>query len=333
MSVESQKNEKRKRQFVVYLEDDGLHKCILSAAKSADAIVFRPFKNAFAKILFRLHNTWRMNKRWELPLKFLWYRRCLDERKLDKNAEIVFVFYECFYMTYSRKYLKHLKKKFSNSKFCYVFLNAVNQEKIQKYNAVKEYFDAGVAIFRRDAERYGLLLHEYYCYLPPKVSINSEFDSDVFFVGANKGRLPRLLEVYEKLTAAGIKCDFHITEVDPQDMRYSENIVYNKRMTYEEALQRMNSTKCALEIIQDNDFYFSIRTIEALNFKKKLLTTNKSITDYGFYNPAIIQVFDSVDDINPEFIRSIVSEEKFPNPQPWSFESFEEYLERNLFQK
>lgn len=331
--MNAEKTETKKRQFVVYLENDGLQKCITSAAKSAGAIVFRPFKKTFAKKLFRLHNTWRINKRWELPFKFLWYRRCLDERKLDKNGEIVFVFYECFYMTYSRKYLKHLKKKFPNSKFCYVFLNPVNQDKIEKYNAMKEYFDAGVAIFRKDAEKYGMLLHEYYSYLPPKVSKNFEYDSDVFFVGANKGRLTRLLEVYEKLTATGLKCDFHITEVDLQDMRYSESIVYNKRMTYEEALQRMINTKCALEIIQDNDFYFSIRTIEAMNFKKKLLTTNKGITNYGFYNPSIIQVFDSVNDIDPEFIRSIVSEERFPNPQLWSFESFEEYLEWNLFQK
>ncbi len=331
MRVGTQEKESLKRRFVVFLEDDGLHKCIISAAEKANAIVFRSFKSAFAKKLFRLHNTWKLNKRCELPFKFVWYRRCLDESLLDVNEEIVFVFYECFYMTYSKKYLRHLKKKFPNSKFCYVFLNPVSKEKHQKYSAIKEFYDAGVAVFKQDAEKYGLLLHEYYCYLPPVVSENSQYESDVFFVGANKGRLPRVLDVYEKLTEAGLKCDFHITDVEPQDMKYSEDIVYNKRMTYEEALQRMLRTKCALEVIQDNDFYFSIRTIEALNFKKKLLTTNKSIVNYGLYNPEIIQVFERAEDINTEFITSSVSNDNFPNPELWSFESFEEYLERNLY--
>lgn len=331
MNEASQENKTKRRQFVVYLENDGLHKCIVSAAESAGAIVFRPFRNPFAKKLFRLHNTWKVNRRWELPFKFLWYHRCLDERKLDKSAEIVFVFYECFYMTYSRKYLKHLKKKFPNAKFCYTFLNPINQEKFEKYNAVKAYFDAGVAIYKEDAKQYGMLFYEYYSYMPPKIEKNAAFASDVFFVGANKGRLPRLLEVYEKLTEAGLRCDFHITEVDSKDMKYSEHIVYNKRMTYEEALQRILGTKCVLEVIQENDCYFSLRTIEALNFKRKLLTTNKSMRNYGFYHPSIIQIFDCINDIDPEFIRSVVSEEKFPNPKLWSFESFEEYLWQKLF--
>lgn len=317
-------------QFVVFLENDGLQKCITASAEEAGAIVFKSFQNKYTKKLFKIHNAWPLNKKHELPFKFVWFRRCLKDMVIGANEDIYFVFYESFHMTYSRAFLKHIKKKFPTAKLVFVFLNPVNDLKIEKYNSVKEFFDAGVAIYDEDAQKYNLLLNEYYCYKPPVLGENDIAKSDVFFVGANKGRLPRLIEAFEKMSSAGLACDFHITDVDEQEQKYKDKIEYNRWMTYEEALQRLENTECALEVLQDNDYYFSIRTIEAMHFHKKLLTTNKNIVDYGFYNTDIIQIFDDAKDIDTEFVKRKIPEDRYPSSNLWSFAAFEKKLIENV---
>lgn len=318
------------KKFVVFLDNEGLQSCICSAAEKAGAIVFKSFHSQLVKKIFAIHNAWKLNKYMELPFKSLWFRRCFNEELFDADEKIYFLFYESFYLAYSKKYLRHLRKKFPKAKFCYIFLNPIDERKSVKYNSIKKYYDAGVAIYREDVKKYGLLLNEYYCYSPPEIDENTEYGSDVFFVGVNKGRLERMISVYELLSKSGLKCDFHMTEVEEGEQKYKDYIVYNKKMSYTEYLQRLNNSKCLLEILQDDASYFSIRTIEAMQFHKKLLTTNETIKYYDFYDERIIRVFKNVSDIDVNFIRQLVTKDLFPNDYLWSFEAFEEYLVSNI---
>ena len=49
----------------------------------------------------------------------------------------------------------------------------------------------------------------------------------------------------------------------------------------------------------------TLRTVEALCFKKKLLTNNSTIKDMPFYDPRFIQIFskDALDQIDMEFLK------------------------------
>lgn len=62
-------------------------------------------------------------------------------------------------------------------------------------------------------------------YRLPNIDQDDLDNSDVFFVGANKGRLRLLLSIYDKLSNAGLKCDFFICGVEKK-IKYFEKGLY-----------------------------------------------------------------------------------------------------------
>ena len=47
-----------------------------------------------------------------------------------------------------------------------------------------------------------------------------------------------------------------------------------------------------LDLVRDNQIGLSFRVFEAMAFQKKLITSNKSIKNYDFYNPKNILIVD-----------------------------------------
>ena len=55
-------------------------------------------------------------------------------------------------------------------------------------------------------------------------------------MGTNKGRIDAVHEIFDLLTGHGLKCDFHVMDVEIQ--RLDDNpIHYNKRLSYEDVLK------------------------------------------------------------------------------------------------
>ena len=181
----------------------------------------------------------------------------------------------------------------------------INELPLWQY--VKDYYDAAVTMNRYDAEKYGFLFCEYWPALLPDKAFEVEKASDVFFCGAAKDRLNKILSVYERLTDAGLKCDFWITGVPKKEQKYSPSIHYTEEVTnhwlsYDEILQRDMNTKCILEILPFGQNYSSLRVCEALWYHKKLLTTNINAPQEWFYHPEIVKVFTNAQNIDTSFI-------------------------------
>jgi hypothetical protein len=64
-------------------------------------------------------------------------------------------------------------------------------------------------------------------------------------------------------------------------------------------------TNCILEVVGDRYTGMTLRTVEALCFKKKLLTNNSTIEHMPFYDHRSIRIFknDDLGTIDPEFIK------------------------------
>lgn len=91
------------------------------------------------------------------------------------------------------------------------------------------------------------------------------------------------------------------------NIRSKINIIKNKKdfVEYDDYLQNLRESKAILEIVPENVVGLTIRTMEALFFNKKLITNNKDIKNYDFYNPNNIFIIgeDSEDKIK-QFINS-----------------------------
>lgn len=313
--------------YVFLINDIGYNKYICnSARKDKDVIIYSGVTSGFKDKLLRIHTAWKLNKHIELPFKKIWYKMCFDEKAIRSEEEVIFLIYEGFYFAYSKKYIKHLKTKYKNSKFVFVMLNPMVDIIWEKIKALREYYDNIITFNKNDAEKYELNCYENGLFGLDDIQETGIEESDVFFVGMDKGRLPILLKIHKKLSENGIKCDFHVVGVRAENIVNANGIVYNKKITYEEVLERVKKTKCVLEIIQNGENYASLRTLEAYALRKKLLTTNLRVVETEYYDEKIIQTINDVDEIDISFINEQTDKKIYQEKEFYSFTKFKKYL-------
>ena len=290
---------------------------ITVAAEAWGALMAKKVQNKFLRFLLRVHRSHKLNNIFELPFKAVWDNALFDAGRLNPEDDVYFLFFGGFPMVYSTNYLRHLKAKYRHCRLVRCFMNPIagpHVAELQSWQSVKEYYDAAITLNRRDAEKHGFLFCEYWPTLLPDKDYQPENASDVFLCAAAKDRLSKILDVYERLTDSGLKCDFWITGVPKKQQKYSQSIHYteditNHWLTYDEILQKDMNTKCILEILPFGQNYSSIRVCEALWYHKKLLTTNQEAPREWFYHPEIVQCFTNAEDINPECIRKPLTSE------------------------
>ena len=281
-----------------------------AAAEAYGAVLGKDINSKFLERLMFYHTLGELH----LPFTGIWDQMLFDTSKINPDDNLYFVFYEGFRPAYSRNYLKHLRKKYKNCKLIHCFRNPVRSYHVRllkRWSFVKDCFDISVTLNRADAEMLGIFFCDYWPCLLPEKDFEPENASDVFFVAQAKDRLPMILDVFERLSAAGLKCNFHITGVPESEQRYSDVIHYNRWISYDEVLQHVKNTKCVLEILPFGQHYSSLRVCEALWYHKKLLTTNLEAPQEWFYHPEIVQCFSKAQDIDTEFlVRPPASEEE-----------------------
>ncbi len=294
-----------------FIEPTGYNKYIAAAAEYSDiATTFGGFRSKVEERLFKLHNSWPLNKYHELPFKSYWTHKYTVD--IPDGTEYILMA-ESFHLSYSRAFLLGLKNKFPKARLCFVFSNPAVDYNVSKVKSVRGLYDAIITFAKDDAKKYGFS----YCdvlpmKLPPPTS-SLEVNNDIFFVGKNKGRLDIIYEIYDKLHSLGLKCLFYIVGVPEGLQRHEEGLVFNTPITYEQVLAHVQQSRCVLEILQEDCHYVSIKTLEALHYHKKLLTTNVFASESSLYEERAIRIVHTMDDIDKEFIINDVSEEAYDN--------------------
>ena len=260
-----------------------------------------PSKGVLSK-LARFHYSVRLNKVFNFPFKSVWYKLFCKTLKLNRNENTVLIIYDKSRLVNDRKFLSYIKRTYKRTKLIYMFTDVVRLSGAVQNNFIqdiKKYYDYIFAFDPKDAPEYG------FDYSPLLYSRNTfEVDSkkNVFYVGRAKDRLPMLLSIYEKLMKKNFACDFNIVDVSKDEMKYENFIKYNEMMKYEEVLRRIQQADILVDAIQGNSTGLTIKTCEAVVYNKKLITTNKEIIKYPFYDSKYICVVDSADDISDSFL-------------------------------
>ena len=142
----------------------------------------------------------------------------------------------------------------------------------------------------KDAKDYNLEYHNQF-------SIRLHFEErfaikfDFFFLGKTKDRHTEIEEIKNVLRSYGYSLKFlELNDIDIP-IPYEENIRY------------VLESKCVVDIVQKQQCGMTMRPIEALLYKKKLLTNNVNISKYDFYNPNNVFIYgrDSIGDL-PHFL-------------------------------
>lgn len=258
-------------------------------------------KPKWLRYLYMLHHCSFLNKYFSLPFKKIWYPYIFENSFTDEKP-ICFV---CVRYP-SAGYLKYLRKVYPNCKIVVLCRDLLKTHKAKydeytKANAI----DVWMSYDEYESRQYGFPHFEEF---ESKIDIpllENYPIADVFFAGAAKDRLPKLLKIYDQLNAKGIKCLFYITGTSKNDEVKRDGIRYlRKPITYVEMLTCSVNSKCILEINQGNAIGYSSRFLEAVIFNKKLITDNMYIKKSQFYDPIYIQFIEEGREIDTDFIMS-----------------------------
>ena len=130
-------------------------------------------------------------------------------------------------------------------------------------------------------------------------------ESDVYFAGKGKDRLPLLLDAYQRFTTLGLHCKYYLTGVHVEQQVQLPGIEYaNRFMSYREMLYHTVNTRFVLEVNQGGADGYTSRFLEAVMYNKKLITNNSFIKNSPFYNPKSILIFNKAEEISSSFVEN-----------------------------
>lgn len=169
-----------------------------------------------------------------------------------------------------------------------------------------------------DADKYAMLyVGQFFI---PHMMPHKEIDNDICFVGRNKGRFAFLRSLQKSLQDS-VKTDFHyVSLMSMISKRYDKPFSYSAYLAIEAA------SKALLEILVPWQTGISLRTLEALQSGKKLVTNNVGIKGYRWYDAKRIFVLEK--DFDQELLVKFLQEPSTETLVDISQYGFVNWLER-----
>lgn len=201
---------------------------------------------------------------------------------------------------FNNNILKYISKKNAvASKYVY-YTNAVRNSRIKPNNIPKDWrvytFDIS------DSKEFDIEYSPEY-YTEHQENIKYDLKYDVCYVGADKTdvRLKNLLDIKEVLRKNKVQNFFHIFRVLKKYNKYELQETTNMFLKYEDIQRIILESKCILELQMEGQSGCTLRTLESMFLNRKLITNNKDIVNYDFYNPNNIFVIENADDFKDRF--------------------------------
>lgn len=184
---------------------------------------------------------------------------------------------------------------------------------------------------KADSERYGFRYGGTF-YNPHLLKLlekenRESIQTDVLFVGTDKGRKTYVNELENILTNEGIKCEFRIVD-NFKSLFYTG---YSREVSYLDLCKLIHGTKVLLDVVQEGQYGLTLRVMEAILFSKKIITTNKYLAnDVDFATNENIYILDKY---NFRGLKSFILKPVIPYSenlkQKYSFYSWMERLLKN----
>jgi hypothetical protein len=158
---------------------------------------------------------------------------------------------------------------------------------------------------------------------------------DFYFLGSHhESRINDIIEFKKKCDIKGYSSNFEIV-INKKDVKwkklYSLNNIncLSKTLPFKNYIEQIRKSKIIIDFVIDEHLGLSFRVFESIKYEKKLITTNKSIVNYDFYNPNNIFIFDRKniknEDINA-FINSDYQKLPLELVEKYSFKNWMNYI-------
>lgn len=181
--------------------------------------------------------------------------------------------------------LKNLKKKTDN--FIAYYYDSC--KKYPKQLEITHFFDEIYSYEKEDIEKYNFIETSNFIYSedlkPEKIKY------DIFNISSYDSRIEEIDKLAKVLSEGGLKNYFVIFW--HEKLFYPHLISTTKYLSLEETKKLIAQSKAMIDIQRTDQSGLSFRTFESLGYRKKLITTNKTVKDYEFYHPNNMLIINS----------------------------------------
>lgn len=266
--------------------------------------------NKVIDYLIRVHFSYKLACKINIPGKKIWSRFCvLKEMTADSEKEYYIVIVNNAIHRLSVDYLNQLSRK-QNIHIFLLLLDPFKYlpEPVRKMISAT-HFENIYTFQKSDCEKYGFeYSNQIYSKIQLKELRSQEKESDVYYIGAEKGRMNDIYALYKYLSDKGMACDFTVVVDKKKIRRYHKKypgVVFTaSRIGYGEILKKIDKTKCIIELCQEGQDGCTMRFYEALFYNKLLITNNVHAEMHQYFNSEYMQVFRNVEDIDVKRLKS-----------------------------
>ncbi|MCC8049863.1 MAG: hypothetical protein LIP10_04270 [Clostridiales bacterium] len=194
---------------------------------------------------------------------------------------------------------KALKKEYHDKRFVLYHMNL-----LRGYNrCFRSYCSEAYTFDQSDAEQFGIA-YRHTPYTDRIRKMDCAIETDALFLGRDKNRLQKIRQAKQTLEAAGLRTRFYVYETKDAELRM------DSYMSYEDYLDQVMRAECLVEINIPGQSGCSLRFLEALFFRKKLITDNAAIRQDPWYRRENVYILGEEED-RPlqEFIKTPYSSE------------------------
>ena len=176
--------------------------------------------------------------------------------------------------------VKALSKKKKKKKTIIYYQNKISKKDLDCIKIAKK---TGIRVFTynlHDAREFNLEYNPQFWnmkYLQNTSSEDRTTNVDVFFCGKDKGRYEELMKLKQELEDYGATTNFIIISNQEGVTRQTTYVPYD---TY---IGLMKNSRIVIDLVNKDNKGLTVRPLEALFMKKKLITNYKEIVEYDFY--------------------------------------------------
>lgn len=210
--------------------------------------------------------------------------------------------------------LKKMRQSFPNAKFILYLWDSVSMTKF--YGRKKKFFDRVYSFDPYDVSENEEMIFKPLFYID-KFRLENTIDDEhvyaVSFIGSGHSDRAKVITCIQKqLEEQNLSYYFRLYYPNKiilffqmlfdRNLRflYKRNMIITNKMSSEDVKGIFCKSACVLDIEHPKQTGLTMRTIELIGVKKKIITTNKSVQQYDFYDESNIQVIDRYNPMIPK---------------------------------
>lgn len=228
-----------------------------------------------------------------------YHKKILEETK-DKQYDIIF-YIRC--EAFSRKTICTFRAQHPNAKMVVFFWDSFNNNKNSAH--VYDLFDKAYCFDKIDSTQYGVRFKPLFYYdLYAKIKNSKHYKYKSLFIGTlHSDRYKVVHEIESQLTKMDHECFswfylpsrllFYKMRLEDKTIKnVDKNIIKYTALSLKQMVELYEQSEIIIDVQHPKQTGLTMRTFEALGARRKLITTNKDIINYDFYNPRNILVVD-----------------------------------------